>query len=147
MNTEKTIVEINGVKMEVDLRHAKIVHENIRVGSKVKLLEKSSYGAPSVYPGVVVGFEPFTDLPTIIVCYVKTSYSDSGIHFAYVNAKSTEKWDMVPSVDDELPVSKPDVLSFFDREADKKQAELREIEAKRDFFLRHFNRYFTEVTA
>ena len=30
MNTEKTIVEINGVKMEVDLRHARIVHENIK---------------------------------------------------------------------------------------------------------------------
>jgi hypothetical protein len=144
--TEKTIVEINGVKMEVDLRHAKIVHENIRVGSKVKLLEKSTYGAPSVYPAVVVGFEPFTDLPTIIVCYVKTSYSDSGIHFAYINAKSGEKWDMVPSVDDELPINKTDVLSFFDREADKKSAELREIEAKRDFFLRHFNRYFSEAT-
>jgi hypothetical protein len=147
MNTEKTIVEINGVKMEVDLRHAKIVHENIRVGSKVKLLQKSTYGDPAVYPGVVVGFEPFTDLPTIIVCYVKTGYSDSGIHFAYVNAKSGEKWDMIPSMDDELPVSKADVLSFFDRESDKKSAELREIEAKRDFFLRHFNRYFSEATA
>lgn len=142
MNTETTIVEINGVKMEVDLRHAKIVHENIRVGSKVKVLEKSTYTGATVYAGVVVGFEPFTDLPTIIVAYMKEGYTDAGLHFAYINAKSAEKWDMVPSMDDELPLVKGDVLARFDRDADKKRAELADIEAKRDFFLRHFNRYF-----
>ena len=146
MNTETTIIEINGVKMEVDLRHAKIVHQNIRVGSRVKLLEKGGYGGPTVFPGVVVGFEPFTDLPTIIVAYVKTGYSAPGLEFAYINAKCAEKWDMVPSMDDDLPVAKGDVLAHFDREADKKRAELHDIEAKRDFFLRHFNRYFDGVT-
>ena len=109
MNTETTIIEINGVKMEVDLRHAKIVHQNIRVGSRVKPPEKGGYGGPTVFPGVVVGFEPFTDLPTIIVAYVKTGYSAPGLEFAYINAKCAEKWDMVPSMDDDLPVAKGDV--------------------------------------
>lgn len=145
MNTESTIIEVNGVKMEVDLRHAKVVHQNIRVGSKVKLLEKGPYNGPQVHPGVVVGFEPFTDLPTIIVAYVKIGYSESGLLFAYVNAKSSDKWDMVPSVDDEMPIDQADVLGHFDREANKKRAELADIEAKRDYFLRHFNAYFARA--
>jgi hypothetical protein len=146
MNTETTIVEINGVKMEVDLRHAKVVHENIRVGSKVKILEKGGYDGPKVHPGVVVGFEPFTDLPTIIVAYVHQNYSESSLKFAYINSKSAEKWDMVPAVDDELPLVKADVLAYFEREAIKKETELHDIHAKRDFFLRHFNAYFTSST-
>ena len=147
MNTETTIVEINGVKMEVDLRQARIVHENVRVGTKVKILEKGGYGGPAVYAGVVVGFEGFRDLPTIIVAYVKTGYSSPGIEFAYINTKSAEKWDMVPSLDDDLPVQKADVLSHFDREIEKSHATIQDLSAKRDFFLRHFNRYFTEQVA
>ena len=147
MNTEKTIVEINGVKMEVDLRHARIVHENIKVGSKVKLLVKNDYSGPVVYAGVVVGFEPFESLPTIIVAYVKDGYNDSGLHFAHINAKSADKYDMVPSLDDELPIKKDDVLAQFDRKIDKARAELEAAEAQRDYFLRHFNRYFAATKA
>jgi hypothetical protein len=140
--SEMTLIEINGVKMEVDLRHAKIVHENLRVGSKVKLLEKSGYGGgASVWPGVIVGFEPFPTLPTIIVAYMDTGYS-GGLKFAHVNSKSADKWELVPSIDDELPLAKGDVLSRFDREIEKKQAEKDELERQRDFFLRNFNAYF-----
>ena len=39
MTDEKTIVEINGIKMEVDLRHATRVEE-FKIGSKVKVLKK-----------------------------------------------------------------------------------------------------------
>lgn len=145
MNTETTIVEINGVKLEVDLRHAKIVHENIKVGSKVKLLLKNDYQGHEVCAGVVVGFEPFTDLPTIIVAYLKTGYSNAGLHFAYINAKSSDKFDMVPSVDDDLPVKKEDVLAQYDRNIETKRAELETLQAQRDYFLKHFNRYFSEV--
>jgi len=142
METEMSIIEVNGVKMEVDLRHAKVIHQNLRVGSKVKILEKGAYDGPEVYPGVVVGFEPFTDLPTIIVGYIKNDWSNAGLHFAYVNSKSADKWDMVPAVDDELPIAKGDVLDTFDRDIGKKEAELADMRAKRDFFLRHFERWF-----
>lgn len=139
--SDMTIVEINGVKMEVDLRHAKIVHENLRVGTKVKVLTKNDYSGPSVHPGVVVGFEPFPSLPTIIVAYMDTGY-DGELKFAYVNSKSSEKWEIIPSIDDELPIAKNDVLARFDRDIEKKEAELRDLHAKRDFFLRHFDAYF-----
>lgn len=144
--SEMTIVEINGVKMEVDLRHAKIVHENLRVGTKVKVLTKNDYSGPSVYAGVIVGFEPFPSLPTIIVAYIDTSFT-GGLKFAYINSNSAEKWEIVPSLDDELPIAKNDVLAQFDRQIEQKEAELRDLKGKRDFFLRHFNAYFAHFAA
>lgn len=145
MNSEhiKT-VEINGVKMEVDMRHAKRV-DHLVVGSKVKVLsKKDSYGGTVVFPGVVVGFEPFQNLPTIIVCYLKVSYGDMELKFAYINSETGDKWDIVASVDDELPVEKADVLSKVDREIEKKRAEIEDLELKRGYFLSHFNRYFED---
>ena len=147
MQTETTVIEVNGVKMEVDLRHAKIIHTNIRVGSKVKVLAKGGYGGPEVYPGVVVGFEPFTDLPTIIVAYVTSSYASVELKFAYINSKSADKWDLVPAVDDELPLNKADVLACFDRDIAKRENEIADFQAKRDYFLRHFDKYFVAETA
>src|SRR5580765_2934578 len=145
MTTKTTIVEVNGIKMEIDLRQAKIVHQNIRVGTKVKLLKKSDYGDPEVFPGVVVGFEPFTDLPTIIVAYVKHSYSSAELNFAYINTKSAKNFSLVPSMDDELPIDKAEVLTVFERDIAKKEAEIADIKAKRDYFLRNFNTYFVEA--
>jgi hypothetical protein len=145
MENGTTIIEVNGIKMEVDLRHAKVIHQNIKVGTKVKILAKGGYGGPEVYPAVVVGFEPFTDLPTIIVAYVKQSYASAELQFAYINSKSADKWDLVPSVDDELPINKADVLAIFERDIGKKRNEIAEIESKCDFFLKHFNQYFVPV--
>lgn len=146
-DTELTIIEINGVKMEVDLRRARIVHQNLRVGSRVKILEKGGYSAPAVYAGVIVGFEPFADLPTVVVAYVKTGYGSEGLAFAYINAKSADKWDLVASVDDSLPIAKADVLAHFDRDIQKAEAGLEDLRAKRAFFLRHFDVYFSEQVA
>lgn len=146
MDTEKTIVTINGVKMEIDLRQATIVHENLRVGSKVRLLEKGgTYSGPEVYSGVIVGFEPFETLPTIIVAYVKADYSTSELKFAFVNSKSADKWDLVPTLDEDMPIKKEDVIASFNRQIEKNQAAIQEIEAKKAYFLKYFNQYFVPV--
>jgi len=142
MNAEKTIIEVNGVKLEVDLRHARVVHENLHVGSKVKVLAKGGYGGPVVHPGVVVGFEPFRELPTIIVAYLDISYAKAELNFAYINEKSADKWDLVPAVDDEIPVNRADVLAVFDREILKRQEEIRDFERRKEYFMRNFNVYF-----
>lgn len=139
--SEMTLIEINGVKMEVDLRQARMVHENLRVGTKVKVLVKDTYSAPAVWPGVIVGFEPFQSAPTIIVAYLDTSYS-GGLKFAYISSLTKDRYEIVPSIDDELPLAKGDVLANFDRDITKKEAELEELNVRRAFFLRHFNAYF-----
>ncbi len=64
-NKENKIIEINSVKLEVDRRSAERV-DQIQVGDRVKVLNKQ-YSDYKVYHGVVIGFEPFEELPTIIV--------------------------------------------------------------------------------
>lgn len=138
--SEKQIIEINGIKMEVDLRHATRL-DTFKVGSKVKLLYKDSYNN-AVHSGVVVGFEPFAEMPTIVVCYLETTYSEAKLKFAYVNEKSRDKYELIASIDDELPIQKADVLSQMDKEIEKKREEIADLERKRGYFLKHFNAYF-----
>lgn len=90
MNKETTIIELNGVKLEVDLRTAKRV-DTLRVGDRVRLLEKSSYSSSvTVHHGIIAGFEPFPSAPTIIVAYLKTAYREATIEFVYLNTASEE---------------------------------------------------------
>ena len=139
--SEKRIVEINGIKVEVDLRDAKRV-DSFKVGDKVKVLIKDGYSDNrSVYPGVVVGFEDFKTLPTIIVAYVKTSYGEASLDFFYFNSESTDV-DMVPADNEYLPIEKSDILDKFNREIEKKKIEVAELEQKKSYFLKRFGQYF-----
>lgn len=136
MNTEKTIVEINGIKMEVDMRTAKIVHENLRIGSKVKLLVKSTYGEPKVCSGIIAAFDASPTMPSITVAYIESSYANAELKFAVVNEKSAAQYEMVPSQDDELPISKETLLKAFDSAEQKAVAALEDVRARRDYFQR-----------
>lgn len=141
MNDQVRTVEINGIKMDVDLRTA-IRVDTVKVGTHVKVLVKSSYGEPKVRPGVVVGFEPFATLPTIIVCYVDITYDSAKLEFAAINEKTKDTYEMVVSIDDEISFTKDDVLTKINREREKLRDQLTELDRKERFFLEHFNKYF-----
>lgn len=146
MNTEnsKTIIEINGIKMEVDLRYATRV-EHLQVGSRVKCLTKSYGSEFKVHPGVIVGFEPFQNLPSIVVAYLDIDYNGAGIKFKSFNAKCDD-FEIVADLDNNaLEVNKADILTKLDREIAKKQIEMEEIESRRAFFLANFGVYFNHV--
>lgn len=146
MNENNQIIEINGIKMEVDLRHARRI-DTVQVGTKVKVLLKSAYTDHTVRTGVVVGFEPFESLPTIIVCYMDISYSEAKLEFAYINSstKSKEKYELVVSLDDDMPFQKQTVLSQLAAQRAKKVEEVEELDRKREYFLQHFEAYFPAV--
>lgn len=141
-----TVIEVNGVKLEVDLRQAKRV-DLFQVGTPVKLLQKQAiYGSNDVkvHTGVVAGFEPFADLPTIIVAYLEIDYSSADVKFAYINAKSSDKWDIVASIDDHLPVEKASVVAKLDRAIAKAEAELADLQRKKEYFTENFGAYFAK---
>lgn len=145
----KQVIEINGVKMEVDTRYARRI-DTFQVGTKVKLLEKQSvYGGSDtkVYSGVIVGFEPFETLPTIIVCYLEHDYASANVKFAYVNTATDKKWEIVASLDDDLPIQRADVLAKIDRELLKKADEIADLERRRAYFLQNFAAYFAPEAA
>lgn len=138
----KKIIEVNGIKMEVDLRHARRV-DTFRVGDRVKLLKKADgYGTETkVYSGVIAGFEQFESLPTIIVAYVEVDYSGANIKTAYINTQN-EKYEIVADSDESLPIEKGAVLQKIDREIEKKHDEIRDLELKRDYFNKMFGKCF-----
>ena len=142
MEKQTTIIEINGIKMEIDLRNAKRI-DTLRVGDRVKCLVKQ-YGGMATYAGVIVGFEPFPSLPSIVVAYLDTGYASGTLKFQTFNSE-TKDFEIVSDLDNNsLEVNRAHILAVFDREEQTKRQELSAIEDKREFFLSHFGRYFSD---
>jgi hypothetical protein len=145
MSTEKqtTIIEVNGVKLEVDLRSAKRI-DQLTIGSRVKCLLKT-YDSFKTVPGVVVGFEPFEKRPTIVVAYLETDYSTAALKFQSFNC-DTKDFEIIADLDNNaLEIDKAGIIAKMDREYTKKEAELQELADRKAFFLAHFGRYFQEA--
>lgn len=145
MESEKTIIEVNGVRLEVDMRYARRIEE-IRIGSPVKLLYKGGYSGPKVYPGIVIGFEPFRDLPTILVAYIEDDFSKAEVKIASINAKN-EQFDMVAAVDPDFAVDRMAIIKRFDRQIELKRREIETIEEQRNYFETNFRAFWTAVAA
>jgi hypothetical protein len=140
----KTIIEVNGVKLEVDLRSARRIDE-LKVGDRVKVLKKKYSDEFAIHAGTIVGFEPFTQLPTIIIAYLEVSYDKAEIKFEYFNSKSKDV-EIVKSIDeDQLEVNKADVLSKFDREIAKKEGEIADLKLRKEYFVREFKHYWEAI--
>lgn len=145
MNAPTTIIEVHGVKLEVDLRTARRI-DTLQVGSRVKVLTKS-YSDYKVRPGVVVGFEPFKELPTITVAVLDISWTEAKLEFIQFNAK-TEGVEIVPAVDnDELEVDRADMHRRLDREIEQKRREIQDLERRKAWFEQNFRAYFADVKA
>lgn len=144
MTSESTkMIEINGIKMEVDLRQA-IRIERLSVGTPVKILLKS-YSSYEIKSGVIIGFEPFEKLPTILIAYVDVGYTSTEIKYLSYNAK-TEDTEVIAAInDDKLSFDKNDILNAMEREILKKQREIQDIQDKRSYFLDKFQTYWVDA--
>ena len=138
---ETKMIEINGVKLEVDLRTAKRV-DQIRVGDRVKVLKKQ-YSDYKVHHGVVIGFEPFDKLPTIIVACAIVEYSSAKMEFIYYNSQTKDVEIVVANNDDEAALDQNDFISKIDLEIEKKGNEIKELRAKVNYFKAKFKTYWT----
>lgn len=141
----KEIIEINGVKLEIDTRHAKRI-DNIQVGARVKVLKKAYDSSPwEVHYGVVIGFEPFEALPTIIVACAKIEYSSPKVEFIYYNKDSKLVQIVVAHDDDEAALDKNQFVNQVDAEISKKEAEILELQQRKAYFLDKFACYWTPL--
>ena len=139
MSEEKRVIEINGVKLEVDLRNARRIDE-FRVGDNVKVLDTRS-GKNEVRSGVITDFANFKDLPTIIVAMYKAGdyWTKPSIEFIYFNS-DTEGIEIVGVSAEEIIVSKDTIVQRFDDEIIKKKDELHDLIVKRDTFVKYFGK-------
>ena len=136
---DKRVIEINGIKMEVDMRSARRVDE-FKVGDNVKVLEKS-YSNHKILNGVIVEFVNFKDLPTIQVAVFETSYTGSNIRFININENTTEH-EILPASRHEMEIEKEGVIESLEREMQSAMHKYNELKSKRDWFIKYFNKYF-----
>lgn len=140
MNDENVkIIEINGVKMEVDLRHAKKI-EHYKVGDRVKVLKKE-YQSWTEHYGVIVDFAAFGNRPTIEILCVKPHGYSSDMSFVSFN-KETSDIEIAPLNYLDEVFAKENVVERFNREIEKQETELHAIMKKKELFLRHFAKFF-----
>jgi hypothetical protein len=140
MEGTKRIIEINGIKLEVDLSTAKRIDE-FKVGDNVKVLKKTYNGSYDVLAGVITEFVNFKELPTMIIAVFRQDYS--GVHLEFINFNSgTVDIEITPCCEHELKLEKCRVIDKFNQEIDKKKADMDELINKRDYFEKHFTKYF-----
>lgn len=136
----KKIIEINGVKLEVDLREATAI-ESYKVGDNVKVLKKQYQDSFRSCPGVIIGFDDFAQLPTILIAYLEVSYSSVKIEMVYLNSE-TKDIEICRSNENDIFIDQSSVVSQMQAEIEKKKMEVRELESKMAYFNDKFKMYF-----
>lgn len=138
-NPIKQIIEVNGIKLEIDMRHAKKI-ETYRIGDNVKVLIKK-YSDYESFPGVIVGFDQFERHPTILVCYVDISYNNAEIKFIHINS-ATKDTEVIHMHEHEKQIDKKRAVDLLDKMVLKAETEFQEIKRKRQYFIDKFNQNF-----
>jgi hypothetical protein len=141
MENTKKIVEINGVKIEVDLRNAKVI-ENYKVGDNVKVLVKE-YSTYESYVGVIIGFDDFKETPTILIAYLKTDYRSAEIKYLAYNSHLKDV-EITALNEFDIPLTKSEVIKEFDNQTKVKELELKETIKKKEVFEKLFGKYFEQ---
>jgi len=140
MDEFKRIVEINGIKVEVDLRTAKRV-DNFKVGDAVKILIKEYSDTFKTHSGVIVGFDEFQNRPTIVVAYIQSGYSTTELKFAYIN-KDSKEMEIAPLQDFETKISYNEIQNQFDKKIADKKIEVDKLIAEKEWFNQNYKKYF-----
>ncbi len=136
---EKRIIEVAGVKMEVDLRYAKTI-DTFKIGQAIKVLIKEYGDSYMTYPGVIVGFDNFVQRPCIVIAYAKGGY-DPDIKFVCLT-KDSKDIEMVPMIDDEMRFTKQEGVKWFDLQINAKNQEIERLEDKKKYFEQRFGEFF-----
>ena len=143
MDENMRIVEIKGVKIQVDLRQCKVIEE-YKVGDQIKVLLKKYSDTYESYPGVIVGFDDFPTLPSINIAYLKSDYSGAEVEFLTFNSQ-TKDVQIAPLNTLDRYFSKTDAIEKLDKKIEKLESEIAELKDKKKYFESTFHKYFEEV--
>ena len=142
----KKVIEINGAKLEVDLREAKSI-ESYKVGDYVKVLKKNYGDSYCIYIGQVVSLDNFAVLPTITIAYLEQGYGEADVKLISLNAKSGEDFSITTAGDSTwLHLERDTVIDCFERKIQAKKLELQQLVDKRDWLLQRFAGLFSPKT-
>lgn len=140
------IIEINGVKMEVDLRQAKKI-DVFKVGDPVKVLRirGDSYNSTQIYPGVIVGFAEFSKSPAIEIMVLKEDYNGVTFDFITITQEDKEDFEIIHYNNCERLFTQSSVIGKFDKQIEKKKIELMELERKKKYYIEDFQKAFETI--
>ena len=145
MDENKRIVEINGVKLEVDLREAKVI-DCFKVGDPVRVFHPSSdYRGGEIKPGVIVGFCEFENTPAIEILELNDSYSDITFSFLTLANEIKSSVKIAPYDKYDGLFSQADVVTKFNRQIERKEHELVDLKMKKKYFIDDFAKAFREI--
>ena len=135
--SQKQVFNIQGFQIETDLQSAEEV-KRYKVGDSVKVRWKKAYSTThDTYPGVIINFTNFDNLPTLEILYVKSDYSGASIEFLTFNSES-KGVEIAPISEYEFLFDRLDIQDKLDRAINLKEEELRVLKAKRKAFLSCF---------
>lgn len=135
-------IEINGVKVEIDLRTCKQI-TTYKVGDNVKILKKTYDNTYTVYSGVIVDFVAFKERPAIVIAYFNQDYSGADIKFETIT-QDTKDIEIAPSLPHELKINKDRVLDKFDCAIMGKEREADDLRQKKAYFIDNFAKFFEQ---
>ena len=135
-------IEINGIKVEVDLRTCKRI-DTFKIGDNVKVLKKQYGEEYKVYSGVIVDFVNFKERPSLVVAYFENSYSGVNIKFETIT-KDSKDIEIAPCLPHEMKLNKDRVVDKFDIEIAAKEREADELRQKKQYFIDNFEKLFEE---
>jgi hypothetical protein len=145
MDENKRIVEVEGVKIEVDLRTAKVI-EHYKIGDPVRILHPSTdFNAASVNAGVIIGFCDFAENPAIEVLELTVDYSGTNFRTVLIISGQKNQVQIAPYDKYEGLISQADVVTRLDREIQKKELELADLKLKKKYFIDEFSKAFEQI--
>lgn len=141
---DNKIIEINGVKLEIDMRTVKTI-ETYKVGDAVKVLYKEYSNSYKVAPGIIIGVDSFTNRPSFTVAYLEDKYSSQELKLVNVN-KDTTDIEIAPATVEDFQISKSTLLRQLDNEISRAQASLEDAKYKKEYVLTRFEKYLAKAT-
>lgn len=133
----KKIVEINGIKVEVDMREAKKI-EKFKVGDPIRVLWKK-YSEWKTSYGVIIDFTEFQHKPAIDILYVKEDYDKVELIFKTITEDS-EDIEIAPINNIDLKFSRGDILKIIQEKIEEEKEKLRVLKFKKEEFKKYFGR-------
>lgn len=143
---EKRIIEIDGMKVEIDLESARRI-DTFRIGDNVRVLEKTS-NPVKVKNGIITAFNNFKDEPCITVAVFDNGdyWTAPSIKFIYIHSGMDNEYEIVLASEDEIKVSGEGVVERFEQKIFQKQQEVNQLREQLEYFKAYFMKQKQEVT-
>lgn len=137
-------IEVNGMVYEFDEKI--LLKQEIRVGDNVQLLIKDLYSTdPNLFNGVVTQILPFDENnPAIEVMYINNTYTNFEIKKCVISNDS-KNIKIIKSDAGFLPFTKDRAIDMLDKDILDKENKLNEAKAKKEYFLKYYDKYFHEI--